>query len=246
VLEYDPGFEIEARFTSGARGRSVSWIGFAGRVQGDPIAPSVTAAALEASRVAGDRDGPVDPTALDPSLKAHAWLKVCVDDHGRVTSAQVRETTSSVAARAFLSAASGWTFKPFLVHGEAAPVCGMFAMAYPPGHSADKQEKLPIPMTLQKDQVLVPEQELKRVSGNKWIEPPAPMAWSGRMVGTFKVCLDTTGKPAEVRALRTTGSPAYDEKVISTITETWAYTPVIIDGHPIAMCTQVTFIYTQS
>jgi protein TonB len=89
-----------------------------------------------------------------------------------------------------------------------------------------------------------------RVSGEKNIVPDditkTEIARAGKekVVGSFKLCLDTTGAPSAVKQLKSTGFSKYDEKIISGI-KTWRYRPYEVDGKPTPVCTAVTFIYSQ-
>jgi hypothetical protein len=47
-----------------------------------------------------------------------------------------------------------------------------------------------------------------------------------------------------VAPLKTTGFPAYDQKIGREI-HTWRYRPFWVDGRPQPVCTAVTFIYSQ-
>ena len=90
--------------------------------------------------------------------------------------------------------------------------------------------------------------EANRVSGEKNILPDdetkATIADNGgRAVGSFKVCLDTTGAVASVKALKSTGFPLYDDKIIRGI-RGWTYLPYAHDGKVVPVCTAVTFIFT--
>src|SRR5438874_1475224 len=62
---------------------------------------------------------------------------------------------------------------------------------------------------------------------------------------SFKLCLDDTGAVVTVRGLKSTGYPAYDDKLRMTILDTWKYKPYLVNGQPVPVCTAVTFIYTQ-
>lgn len=44
--------------------------------------------------------------------------------------------------------------------------------------------------------------------------------------------------------LRSTGFPAYDEKILRELRQ-WQYRPFLVNGKPVAVCTAVTFIYSQ-
>ena len=245
VLDYEPGFEIEARFVD----QRITWIGYSARLATDSL-PSVSAVALESRRVAGDRDGPV----ADSDTSARAWLRVCLDDTGGVTSVEPREITSPRVTETFIASVSQWQFKPFDVGGRALAVCAMFHLTHPPSHSVDEHEQLPYPQSGSKDTPILPPSvcESQRLAGSKLIVPDdstkAAIQEAGpahRTVGAFRFCIDVTGRPSDVAVLRSTGWRDYDLKIIRTIKDTWRYKPFVVDGAPHAVCTAVTFIYTQ-
>jgi hypothetical protein len=66
-----------------------------------------------------------------------------------------------------------------------------------------------------------------------------------RLVGTYKLCLTASGNIQSVGQLKSTGFPAYDAKIQNTIRGEWRYRPFLVNGQPAAVCTAVTFIYTQ-
>jgi hypothetical protein len=45
--------------------------------------------------------------------------------------------------------------------------------------------------------------------------------------------------------LKSTGFPAYDAKIMSTIRGEWRYQPFLLNGKATEVCTAVTFIYSQ-
>lgn len=65
-----------------------------------------------------------------------------------------------------------------------------------------------------------------------------------RVIASAKLCIDTAGEVSEVRILKSSGYPSYDETIVSEMNQ-WAYRPYEIDGKPVAVCTAVTFIYSQ-
>lgn len=73
------------------------------------------------------------------------------------------------------------------------------------------------------------------------------MAASGKtkLVTTYKLCVDAAGAVSKVSMLKSSGLPGYDAKISSTM-KTWRYSPYLIDGVAKAVCTAVTFIYTQA
>jgi hypothetical protein len=65
-----------------------------------------------------------------------------------------------------------------------------------------------------------------------------------KVVASFKLCVKDTGEVKSVAQLKSSGFPAYDQKLIAGI-KTWEYTPFVLNGKPAPVCTAVTFIYTQ-
>ena len=266
VMTYEPGFEIEARVVRENDGPRLSWIGFESRRGDDDNAPTISSATLEALRIAGDRNGPLEPVVaatleLDPTPGSHAaytWLKICVDEAGGVSGAYPFETTSPAATAAFVAAVQPWKFKPFEMRGQTMPVCSMARLAYPAG-GAPGTETLPLPpppSRSKKVPIVIAEGAMKnviegkRVAGNKLLAPDDDTksairdAGSPRLRGTFRVCLDDTGKVESVLPVRSTGFAAYDRTIIAGINQ-WQYAPFMVDDVPTPMCTGVTFIYTQ-
>jgi hypothetical protein len=73
----------------------------------------------------------------------------------------------------------------------------------------------------------------------------AEMASAGvtRVVGVFKLCVDTTGAISELKQLKSTGFPAYDRKIEAELRRE-RYRPIELDGKITPICTAKTFIYT--
>jgi len=46
--------------------------------------------------------------------------------------------------------------------------------------------------------------------------------------------------------MRTSGFAAYDEKIRSTIRETWRYRPYLVNGRATPVCTALRFVYSQN
>jgi len=88
-----------------------------------------------------------------------------------------------------------------------------------------------------------------RIAGDPQIPPPPPVhaAMLGKrqreIRGTVRMCLDRGGAVTSLRVLRSTGYPAYDERLTSRM-QTWRYRPYeLSDGNRVPVCTAVTFIY---
>jgi hypothetical protein len=266
VMSYAPGFEVEARVVNENSGPRLSWIGFVSRRAAEEQ-PTITADALEALRLTGDRNGPLDPSlagalVLDPTPRSKAeytWLKVCIDDAGAVTSAHPYETTSLAATAAFQDAVKKWTFKPFTIQGQPVPVCAMVRPAYP-AMAAPAVETLPLPPPpsrgKRKETIVFAEgairsfTEGKRIRGEKGIAPDDATkraihaAGLSRLIGSFRVCIDDAGLVESVLPLRSTGFASYDRSILAGIQQ-WVYSPYSVDGQAVPVCTNVTFIYSQ-
>ena len=263
VLTYGPGMEIEARLVPDPAGPRLVWIGFVSRRDEPTGLPSVEPEVLEALRTAGSKEGPLDP-AVAPTLEldedtdhqAYAWFDVCLDTTGQVTGAHIRSYSSPKAAHAFADAIARWKFQPYTIAGHALPVCSLVRLAYPP--DKDDHHALPLPLPpsatrgLPEPPPIVPPRAVEehRIAGERAIEPDArtktfiQINSFGRVVGTFRLCLDATGKPEAIDVLRSTGIASYDQRLIDGMSA-WRYSPFELDGKPTPVCTGITFIYTQ-
>ena len=63
--------------------------------------------------------------------------------------------------------------------------------------------------------------------------------------GAFKLCLSAAGQISSVTMIKSTGFPAYDNKILQTMRGEWKYKPFAINGKAVPVCTSVTFIYSQ-
>jgi protein TonB len=93
--------------------------------------------------------------------------------------------------------------------------------------------------------------EASRISGEKNIVPDdvtkTEISRSGKdkLVGSYKLCITVDGNINTVSQLKSTGFPAYDSKIQNTIRGEWRYRPFMVNGKAAAVCTAVTFIYSQ-
>jgi hypothetical protein len=257
-MSYAPGFELEARMFY-TRESQLAWLGYASRRTGDPSLPTITHAALEAQRLTGDRNGPIDPEAAKELAAepepAHSWVKVCLDSTGAVTKADDYETTSSKASKAFVAAARMWRFRPFTVQGRPIPVCAMVRMTFPTSTAAEVETlPMPPPPSRGKKTVVV-------LAGSKFIEghrthgktnlapdDPTKRELKKRAIkqisGAFRLCLDDAGVPESVLPMRSTPFAEYDAKLMAGMRER-RYAPYQIDDHTVPVCTKIVFAYTQ-
>jgi outer membrane biosynthesis protein TonB len=92
--------------------------------------------------------------------------------------------------------------------------------------------------------------EANRIAGVKMIVPDdvtkTEISRSGKnkLIGSFKVCITAEGNIASVSQLKSTGFPAYDSRITSTIRGDWRYRPFTMNGKPAPVCTAVTFIFS--
>ncbi|MBZ0235180.1 MAG: energy transducer TonB [Deltaproteobacteria bacterium] len=92
--------------------------------------------------------------------------------------------------------------------------------------------------------------EAQRVSGDKNIFPDdvtkTEIQRSGKtqLIVPVKVCIDRAGNMASVRIMKSSGFPAYDQKLTREINK-WRYRPFMVDGTPTPVCSVVQFVYRQ-
>jgi TonB family protein len=254
VLTYGPGIELEARFIDGQDGPWLAWIGYVARRNVQDALPTISAKALEALRIAGDRNGPlVDPAALDEreGVTPHAWLKLCIDGTGAVTGAHVRQASSPKAARTFSAAVRAWQFRPFMLGGQPTPVCAM-VFTVKPGHEAPKPQELPLPLPdVPIELTNVPRPALgERIAGDIMVAPDPrektvlARARLRRVIAAFQYCIDESGRVSRVTMIRSSGLQRYDRSLLDAI-RGWAFKPFLDEGRPVAVCSSVHYVYSQ-
>lgn len=280
VLTIDPGVEVELAF-DGAR---VRWIGYLTQNGVGDGVPTLTAQAFEGLRKTGTTNldaavrGKLDPLAERAHGPVMAWLKVCLDARGGVTTVTAPWSSQPGAGDAFIAAVADWTFRPFAPRGAATPACSLSLLTYP-ADKAPAVEVLPlaagVPGKSQDDfelelkdlddtdllqpsppppppppQTIAPSQlESLRIQGNKVIAPDAATTrqmqrdGKSKIVASFKLCVSENGLPTRVSQLKSSGYPAYDQKIEREM-RTWGYRPYVVNGKQTAVCTAVTFIYS--
>lgn len=63
-----------------------------------------------------------------------------------------------------------------------------------------------------------------------------------KVIGSYKLCVDTRGAVASIKLLQSTRFAAYDRRIEQAILG-WTYRPFLSGGKPTPVCTAVTFIY---
>ena len=92
--------------------------------------------------------------------------------------------------------------------------------------------------------------EQQRVSGDKNITPDdvtrTEIQRSGKtqLMVPVKVCIDRAGNIASVKIMKSSGFPAYDQKLTREISK-WRYRPFSVNGTPTPVCSAIQFIYRQ-
>jgi hypothetical protein len=93
--------------------------------------------------------------------------------------------------------------------------------------------------------------DANRIAGDKSIAPDeATMdaitrAGADKVISSYKVCITAEGAINTVSLLKSSGFPAYDEKIQATIRRDWRYRPYLVNGKATPVCTGFRFIYSQ-
>ncbi|HEY4175217.1 MAG TPA: hypothetical protein VGM90_00225 [Kofleriaceae bacterium] len=89
-----------------------------------------------------------------------------------------------------------------------------------------------------------------RISGEKSIHPDLPtMRWLHQnhvdhITMSVRICIDEKGVPSMVDLLSPSCYPRYEETIHSKMLE-WRYSPYMVDGVRVPVCTAVSFFYRQ-
>ena len=93
--------------------------------------------------------------------------------------------------------------------------------------------------------------EGSRIAGEKMIIPDdvtkTEIQRSGKdkIIGSFKLCINSGGEVTNVTMLKSSGFAAYDQKIQGKMRGEWKYRPYAVNGKAVPVCTAVTFIYSQ-
>ncbi|HEU4729096.1 MAG TPA: energy transducer TonB, partial [Kofleriaceae bacterium] len=110
----------------------------------------------------------------------------------------------------------------------------------------------PEPAAVAPQTVAPAELDKNRIAGDKRITPDENTMVSisrsgkGTLVSAYKVCIAADGNVQSVTQLRSTGFPAYDERILETIRHEWRYRPYLVNGKAAPVCTAVRFVYSQT
>lgn len=106
--------------------------------------------------------------------------------------------------------------------------------------SAEASAATPAPPSLK----IVALDKLHRLGGDAAIAPSPAVRKAARKplaVAIVKICLGPDGKVAMTKLVKSSGVPAYDEQLHSTIQATWTFEPFEVDGEPAPVCASATF-----
>lgn len=265
---YGPGIMIRGEI--GDDGRLTSLVGPVPLAEGTPV---VEGTAL-AEHLDGLSPLLIPDAALQrqidakPGGRAIALVNVCFDARGHVSRA---DATASSGFPAYgtqaVAVARRWRAQPFRLRGEAIPVCARLLFGYPMKRPVWLSLPVPPPPSFLDDLAAPPRPspppvargarivaptalEGHRTAGTVQIQPDDATKLDmqakhlSRLVGSWKLCIDVTGKVSAVVRLRPTGSASYDAKIEDELAK-WRYSPYQVDGKAVPVCTAVTFIYRQ-
>ncbi|HEY4058358.1 MAG TPA: hypothetical protein VGM39_17215 [Kofleriaceae bacterium] len=241
VLSY-AGLEIEAWIDRGA----LTWIGYVDHHDLRDAIPTITRPQLEALRIAGDPPGHVTP---ELPAAADAWLRVCLDGTGNVTSAAPVQVSSALAYDAFATATRDWRFRPFTFHGLAMPACAFVRLARP----ADAGEpSLPLPLFAAHGPLVIEIAALgKRTGGTDAVRPDGATEAAIDRVKvapldtTVRFCIDTRGSMISSTLAQSSGVAPWDAQMVALV-RGWKYAPFVIANQPIPVCSYATLVYLSS
>ncbi|HEX3764020.1 MAG TPA: protein kinase [Kofleriaceae bacterium] len=93
--------------------------------------------------------------------------------------------------------------------------------------------------------------EANRSSGEKNITPDSATmdaitrSGNDKVISSYKMCVGADGNINTVSLLKTSGFPAYDDKIQGTIRRDWHYRPYLVNGKATPVCTALRFVYSQ-
>lgn len=195
-------------------------------------------------------------------------LKVCFDAGGAITSARVTTPSGSTD---FDKEATAWAkkqkVKALVVGGKKKiAACSISERQSDAGVEGGEEGGVvggdvngyapppppPPPPPPAPPQVVPPKAlESSRTGGNPEIRPDEASRkqiikdGKDKVVSSWKLCLDNKGVISTVSMLKSSGYPGYDTKIETTMRTTWTYSPYILNGKAVPVCSAVTFIYSQ-
>jgi len=257
LVSYGPGIQLELRFTNDPDNPKLTRIGFAGvRDDTRDSPPTISQHTLESLRTSGTPSVPdeLEQRALDADLAARsassrelfAWLRVCIDAEGQVSSVEPFMTTALPALASFVRTAATWRHRPFLVDGRPTPVCSLV-------HLGSRKSQGPFPMAFTESKTigaLAPAIEFRRAAGDRLLTPDdetkVAMTKAGGGVtdaGMFLTCIRNDGTVASIQMIHSTGLPTYDQSIMRSV-RAWRFEPFVADDKPVSVCAYLGYLYS--
>ncbi|MGE0870724.1 MAG: energy transducer TonB [Kofleriaceae bacterium] len=180
--------------------------------------------------------------------EATAVVRVCASAAGKITKAQVLQRSHIPRFdREALAAAKSWPRTAYKPYGHPEPVCEIITLSLPLllfDRSLRSKEPPPPPPPFSASRHHVKPEALEhaRVAGTTAILPDARtrdrMTFGGRasVSATLDVCLTAGGQIEHVSTRTSSRYDAYDAEIVDTITRTWKFRPVLVDGKPTPVC----------
>jgi hypothetical protein len=237
---YEPGVEVQMTTMTVDGAPTLTSIHGVRTISEQPDAPQIGSAFLEHHRTGG-----LTNVVLKEDPDAYVSVEVCVNVKGHVTSADVSRVEHRRYGEVVLAAAWKWTFKPFVVHGKAIPVCAAEIQrnGIPPTvHPLTPPPRVPLTVSPASLEAL-------RQSGSRFIEPSDETkeviadAKKKNVTGTFKVCVDDHGTVTSATPVKSTGFDDYDSTVAAAV-QKWTYSPFLVNARAVPVCTAVTVSYS--
>jgi TonB family protein len=186
--------------------------------------------------------------ARKDSIEGTVWLKVYIDEAGRVIQASVQKSDNAAFNEPALAAARQWTFKPVMQEGK--PV-GLW-VSIPYRFKLQKKENVqsgPVSGTIEMKQKR-PAEDLevdKEPEAITQVNPKYPAkAFQDGIEGTVwtKMWIDTSGNVVQVSVSKT-DTDVFNEAAIDAGKQ-WKFKPATAKGNPVAVWITVPFRFAIS
>jgi TonB family protein len=189
---------------------------------------------------------PVYPVAaLKDSVQGTVWLKVWIDDLGKVVEVKMQKSDGKMFDQAAIAAAKQWTFKPAIKKGKPIAVWVSIPFRFKLS-DADKTQSLPA-LTMTKSKRYPPAEDVKRDTEPELINQVNPKypdeAFQGGLEGTVytKMWVDEAGRVVEVIVTKS-DNQVFNQASMDAGLQ-WVFKPALANGKPIAVWITVPFRY---
>jgi TonB family protein len=179
--------------------------------------------------------------AKKEKLEGTVWLKVWIDESGRVTNATVQKSDTKVFESAAVAAVKQWKFKPAIAKGKPVSVWVSIPFRF---KLEEKGASAPVP-GMPKAKLEPPVEDLKvdkEPEALKQINPKYPQkALKDRIEGTVttKLWIDDLGNVVTAKVAKT-DNDIFNEAAINAGKQ-WKFKPALLNGKPVAVWITVPF-----